>query len=136
MISIFQNVILAVSLFLSLFFGINADNLTATVDHPVTTETQTFTVTVKNETRGCTQHSGSVLVTAIEQKIDGEWTKIGYVKAIPEDAMAIYPTFKVSETFSIKRMDIDSLTIGEYRFVIPYRCDGVRTAYAYFTVTE
>lgn len=136
MIRIIQNMILAVSLFLSLFLGLNADGLKATVNDTVTTETEVITVTVKNETRACTGHSGSILVTAIEQKIDGEWVEIGHVDSIPEDAMSLYPTFKTTETFNIKRFGIEHLSVGEYRFVVPYSCDGRRTAYAYFSVAE
>ncbi len=135
MIRVIQNMILAVSLFLSLFLGLNADGLKATVNDTVTTETEVITVTVKNEARGCTEHSG-ILVTALEQKLDGEWKTIGRVGAIPEEAISLYPTFETTETFNIKRFGIDSLSVGEYRFVVPYRCDGYRTAYAYFTVTE
>ena len=135
MIKVIQSMILAVSLFLSLFLGLNADGLKATVNDTVTTETEVITVTVKNETRGCTEHSG-ILVTELEQKLDGEWKTIGRVGAIPEVSMILYPTFKTTETFNIKRFGIDSLSVGEYRFVVPYSLDTDRIAYAYFTVTE
>lgn len=49
MLNVLRTIILYISLFLSLFLGYNADNLTATVNDTVTTETKEITVTIKTK---------------------------------------------------------------------------------------
>lgn len=136
MTKIILNAILAVSLFLSLFFGLNADNVTATVTDTVTTETQVINIDIKNGTRSTVSFCDDFMATSLEQNINGEWVEKGSLGPIPEVALVVYPTFTVTDTVNLLSFGIDHLSVGEYRFVISYSCDGHRTAYAYFNVTE
>ncbi len=136
MAQIIQYITIYFTIFLSLFLGYNPDNVTATVNNTVTVETQILSVTVKNETRRIVIQSG-VAITAIEQKIDNEWRNIGNVNAIPEIAHIFYPTVEQTHEVSLKdAFDIESLSVGEYRLVVPYDSEGARISYAYFTVCE
>ena len=134
MLNVLRTIILYISLFLSLFLGYNADNLTATVNDTVTTETKEITVTIKNETRITTGMNGYYPVQSIEQNVNGEWKQTGCLSSVPEIAMVLYPLDKIEHTVQLEALGISSLSAGEYRLVIPYSADGHRTAYAYFTV--
>lgn len=136
MLQIIQKITIYITILLSLFFGYNPENVKATVNSDVTTQSTEISVSIKNETKRPVTQNGAA-ITAIEKNNDGAWVEIGRVGEVSEPENVFYPTLEQNHTVSLKAdFNIDSLTPGEYRLVIPYDLDGTHTAYAYFTVVE
>lgn len=137
MTTFIKTIIAYMAVLLSFFIAGNPENIVATVNGTITTETQVISVTVKNETGKIVNHS-SVYITRLEQKINDEWVTVGTIDEIPDDLIVFYPTLEYNTKVNIYSFGIESLSAGEYRFVLTYNVkmpeNTKATSYGYFSV--
>ena len=136
--SIFKTIIILIAFVMSFFTVGNAENVVATVNGEITSETKVISVTVKNETGEVVKHS-SIPIRALEHKVDGEWAVVGFCGGV-EDLVMFYPKDEYITSVSVKAFGIEKLEPGEYRLRISYSVKTTEVvytnAYAYFTVSE